>query len=320
MQELSGKVAFVTGGTTGIGLGIAKALAGMGMRIVVTYRREEARRSALTYFAEYPDVEVHAIQVDVTDRGAVAAAAQETLDRFGKVHVLCNSAAVTLMGDMDAATYEDWDWVFDVNVKGVINTLVAFMPLIKAHGEGGHILNVASMGAFIAGPNAGVYCASKFAVRGISEGLRFNLAPFRIGVSLVCPGLTRTEIYRTPLNRPAHLTKTGTQLDPSFLERLANVHATGMDPDEVGRRVLQGLLRNDFYIFTHPEFRREIEEICGELLAEFPAAPAGDAPRLVYEELRRSRKAEARRFVQDLRDEALRALGPEVRSCERTIG
>ncbi len=308
MRDLNGKVAFITGGTSGIGLGIAKALGAAGMRLMLTYRREEANREALSYFANHPRIDVRTLRLDVTDREQMARAAHETIATFGKVHLLCNNAAASLLTSIDLATHEDWDWIFGVNVNGISNALVSFLPLMKQQGEGGHVMNVASMGSFVSGPNAGVYTASKFAVRGISESLRYALAPHGIGVSLVCPGLTRTEIYRSPLTRPGRTQSMPP--DTSFLERLASVHATGMDPDEVGHRTLIGLLRNDFYIFTHPEFRDELREVCDEIVASFPSEDPGDAPRLVYEEVRRRRKEDARRLLEALPHRSMSSLSP----------
>ncbi len=300
MQELKGRIAFITGGTSGIGLGIAKALGEAGMRLMLTYRREQAREEALSYFAAHPHIDVRTVRLDVRDREAVERAAQETVEAFGRVHLLCNSAAVSLIDRIDVATYEDWDWIFDTNVKGVANALVSFVPLLKAHGEGGHVMNVASMGSFISGPNAGVYSASKFALRGIAESLRFSLAPDGISVSLVCPGLTRTGIFRSIWSRPRIAAGTA-EPDESYIERMERIHAAGMDPDEVGRRALAGLLRGDFYIFTHPEFREELRELCEEITASYPEEDPGEAPRLVYEVERRRRKADARRAVESLR-------------------
>jgi NAD(P)-dependent dehydrogenase (short-subunit alcohol dehydrogenase family) len=300
MHELKGRVAFITGGTSGIGLGIAKALGEAGMRLMLTYRREQAKQEALSYFAAHPHIDVRTVQLDVRDREAVERAARETVEAFGSVHLLCNSAAVSLIEKIDTATHEDWDWIFDTNVKGVANVLVSFVPLLKAHGEGGHIMNVASMGSFISGAYAGVYSASKFALRGIAESLRFSLAPHRISVSLVCPGLTRTGIFRSIVTRPR--TAAGmAEADDSYIERMEKIHAAGMDPDEVGRRALAGLLRGDFYIFTHPEFREELREVCEEVTTAFPEEDPGEAPRLVYEAERLRRKAEARRAVESLR-------------------
>lgn len=304
MRDLEGKVAFITGGTTGIGLGVAKALGGAGMRLILAYRREESKREAMNYFAAHPQIEVYTTPLDVTDREAMARAARQTIEAFGKVHLLCNSAGASLLGSMDLATHADWDWIFDVNVKGIANALVTFLPLLKAHGEGGHVMNVASMGSFITGPGAGIYAASKFAVRGISESLRYALAPHGIEVSLVCPGLTRTQIYRSPLSRPPGAAGIAGQPDSAFLGRLARIHATGMDPDEVGRRTLDGLLHGDFYIFTHPEFREELRLVCEEVINSFPDEDPGDAPRLEFEEMRRRAKADARHAVESLRKPA----------------
>lgn len=295
MRDVAGKVAVITGGVTGIGLGIAKAFLGAGMRVAITHRTEQHLHGALSELASFPEGSVHAVRLDVTDRAAVARAADEIERRFGKIHVLCNNAGVSVLGATDVATYEDWDWILGVNLGGVINSLVTFLPRIKAHGDGGHIINVSSMSAFIVGPLSALYAASKFAVRGLSEGLRFNLAPHNIGVSLVCPGLVRTDIYRSSLGRPAG-TATAFSLDEEALNRLAGVHAVGMDPDEVGIKTLHGMLKREFYIFSHSEFRDEVRELCDEIIEAMPDERA-DPARAAVEEMRRRAKAHARAIV-----------------------
>ncbi|MGH8259706.1 MAG: SDR family oxidoreductase, partial [Steroidobacteraceae bacterium] len=134
MRELSGKVAFITGGVTGIGFALAKAFASAGMAVIVTYRREDHRDEAMAHFARNPELTVHPLRLDVTDREAVRAAADQAERVFGKIHLLCNNAGVNQLGEMDKATFEDWDWIMGVNVNGVINTLMSFIPKIKAHG------------------------------------------------------------------------------------------------------------------------------------------------------------------------------------------
>jgi NAD(P)-dependent dehydrogenase (short-subunit alcohol dehydrogenase family) len=291
----------VTGGVTGIGLGIAKAFAAAGMKLVLTYRANaEHLDEALRYFATQPGVQVQAIQLDVTDRRSVERAAEEAQRAFGKIHVLCNNAGVNLLGPADEATHDDWDWILGVNLGGVINTLVSVIPCIKAHGEGGHIVNVASMSSFISGPMSTIYATSKFAVRGLSEGLRYTLASHNIGVSLACPGLTRTTIYRSPLSRDADLQRTGAPLDAGKLQQLERVHAHGMHPDEVGRKILCGMQRGDFYIFSHAEFRQEVMDLHGEICAAFPQDEV-DEGRLAIEEVRRQKIAEARAAIERLR-------------------
>ena len=252
MRDVEGKVAVVTGGVSGIGLGIARAFTKAGMKVVITWRRQDHLNAAM---AGFQGENVHPIQVDVTDRKGMSRVAEETLDVFGKVHVLCNNAGISLFGPMDEATYDDWDWLMDVNFNGVVNGLVSFLPHIKAHGEGGHIINVASMASFLPGPMAGIYTASKFAVRGLTECLYYNLAAHNIGVSLMCPGLTRSNIHQSTLNRPDRYGDTAYPADPEIRKTLEEFHSVGMDPDEVGEKTLQGMQRGDLYIFSHPEFR-----------------------------------------------------------------
>ena len=302
MKDVAGKVAFITGGVSGIGLGIAKAFALGGMKVVVTYRREDHLAQAMEWFRARPELPVHAIRLDVTDRDGMQRAAEETVRVFGKVHVLCNNAGISVFGPMDEATYDDWEWVMRVNFGGVVNGLVSFLPHIKAHGEGGHIVNVASMASFLAGPQAGIYTTSKFAVRGLTECLRYNLAPYGIGVSLMCPGLTKSNIHEAPLHRPAEFAHTAFPVDPGLVKQLEELHSSGMDPLEVGEKTLAGMVRNDLYIFSHPEFEEELREICDGIIAALPDEDP-DPRRLPIEAMRRRAKVEAltkRTAVSDL--------------------
>ncbi len=298
MKSVQGKAAFVSGGSSGIGLGIARAFVRAGMRVVISYRREDHRDSALASL-NGDDAQVCAVFMDVTDRESVRAAAVEAERRLGELHVLCNSAGVNLLGPMDEATYDDWDWLLGVNLGGVVNCLVEFLPLIKKHGQGGHVLNVASMGSFITGPGFGVYATSKFAVRGLTESLRYTLGRYKIGASLLCPGLTKSRIYEAALYRPKHLARTAVAMDEAAVRRLAGLHELGLDPDEVGQKALLGILRNDFYIFSHPEFRAEVQEACDEIMSSLPEEES-DSERMVFEQARRKAKDEARALFDDL--------------------
>src|SRR5690606_3004050 len=170
---------------------------------------------------------------------------------------------------------------------------------IRKHGEGGHIVNVASMAAFITGPGFGVYATSKFAVRGLTESLRYSLGQYGIGVSLLCPGLTQSGIYDAPLYRPQHLSESGVDTDDAFFSRLAEIHRIGMPSEEVGRKTLEGILRNDFYIFSHPEFRQEVQEACLEIMSAWPDE-ASDPARLDFERTRMKAKREARGLLDKL--------------------
>jgi NAD(P)-dependent dehydrogenase (short-subunit alcohol dehydrogenase family) len=296
MRDLTGKVAFITGGASGVGFGMAQAFSAAGMSVVIADIRQDHLDEAMKSFS---DARVHPIRVDVTDRKAMARAADETERVFGKVHILCNNAGINLFNDIGSASYDDWDWILGVNLGGVVNGVQTFVPRIKAHGEGGHVVNTASMASFIASGIAGIYCTSKFAVRGMSEALRFSLLPHKIGVSVLCPGLVKSSIYESEKIRPAELSAGAVPTDPQFLQNLAHVHVFGMTPEEIGSKVLRAIQRNDFYIFSHPEFKDELRALFDETLAAIPDEPV-PPQRLAFEQGRRARNAKARAAWPDL--------------------
>jgi NAD(P)-dependent dehydrogenase (short-subunit alcohol dehydrogenase family) len=283
-MDWQGKTAFITGGVSGIGFGIARAFAAAGMNLILSYRDETYRAEAERWFQDRGFPLPRFIKLDVTDRDGFAQAA----DQAGKVHVLVNNAGVSVFGPTDAASYADYDWIMGVNFGGVVNGLVSFIPKIKAHGEGGHIVNVASMAAFLSGPQAGIYTASKFAVRGLTESLRFNLAPYKIGVSLMCPGLTKTNAWDSALKRPADFAETGFEpTNRAELEQFGTAFDLGMDPLEVGQKTLAGMTDNRGLILTHPEFAEDFAEIYRMSLDALPQEMAPEG-RLHIERLRRA--------------------------------
>jgi NAD(P)-dependent dehydrogenase (short-subunit alcohol dehydrogenase family) len=288
VRDVDGKTAFITGGGSGVGLGMAKAFVSAGMRVAIADIRDDHLESAA---AELGDA-AHPIRLDVTDRAAFARSADEAERVLGKVHVLCNNAGINLFNDMTDATYQDWDWVLGVNLGGVVNGVVTFVPRIKAHGEGGHVVNTASMAAFVAGPGAGIYTTAKFGVHGLSDALRWSLLPHGIGVSMVCPGLVKSKIYESDRIRPPELSTDVTPADPEFMRILPGLHDAGMEPDEIGEKVLHAIRQNDFYVFTHPDHREELREIFDEVIAAFPEEPV-PADRLAIEEGRRDGKRRA---------------------------
>jgi NAD(P)-dependent dehydrogenase (short-subunit alcohol dehydrogenase family) len=288
MRDVEGKVAFITGGGSGVGLGMAKTFIGAGMKVAIADIREDHLGAATAELGG----DVLAIRLDVTDRKALARAADETERALGNVHIVCNNAGINLFNDISEATYQDWDWVLGVNLGGVVNGVVTFVPRIKAHREGGHVVNTASMAAFIAGPGAGIYTTAKFAVHGLSDALRWSLLPHGIGVSMVCPGLVKSKIYESDLIRPAELSTDVTPADAEFMRILPGLHEAGMDPEEIGEKVLRAIRRNDFYVFTHPDHRDELRELFDETIAAFPDEPV-PADRLAVEEGRRAAKARA---------------------------
>lgn len=287
-MDWKGKTAFISAGVSGIGFGIARSFADAGMHLALSYRNEDHRDRASEWFAENDHDEPLFLKLDVTDRPGFSAAANDVVSRFGKVHVLVNNAGVSVFGPTDTATHDDYDWIMGVNFGGVVNGLVSFIPAIKSHGEGGHIVNVASMAAYLSGPQAGIYTASKFAVRGLTECLRFNLAPHGIGVSLMCPGLTNTNAWDSALRRPVEYRDSGLgEIDEAELQQFGTAFEAGMDPREVGDKTLAGMTANNGLILTHPEHREDFREVYEQSIA---ALPDEDAPaaRLRIEELRRA--------------------------------
>jgi NADP-dependent 3-hydroxy acid dehydrogenase YdfG len=297
MKDVEGKVAFITGGASGVGFGMAQAFASAGMKVMIADIRQDHIDQAMDHFSN-TNLDVRSIKVDITDRKAMAEAADEVEAAFGKVHLLCNNAGVNLFNDIVEATYDDYDWIMGVNLGGVINGVVSFLPKLRKHGEGGHICNTGSMASFISGPGAGIYTAAKFGVRGLSEALRYALGPHNIGVSLVCPGLVKSHIYDSDAIRPKDLAQTGGSPSKEFMTRLAQVHDAGMEPLEIGEKILKGIRNNDEFIFPHPEFREELSEIFDEVLSYLPDEPTPPA-RMEVEIGRRKRKAEAKAAIKN---------------------
>ncbi|MXO65383.1 SDR family NAD(P)-dependent oxidoreductase [Altericroceibacterium endophyticum] len=290
-----GRVAFITGAVTGIGLGIAQAFADAGMRLALSYRNEADRAQTAQWFAAQGYEEPLFCKLDVTDRDRFAEVAAQVKDHFGEVHVLVNNAGVSVFGPTDEATYDDFDWIMGVNFGGVVNGIVSFLPAIKQSTGRRHVVNIASMAAFLPGPQAGIYTASKFAVRGLTESLRFNLAPHGIGCSLCCPALTRTNAWTSALKRPDDFGESGFgETDKTELEQFGTAFEAGMDPREVGEKVLRGMGEQRGLILTHPEHGPDFKEIYDASMAALPDEEA-PADRLKIEELRREamRKAEA---------------------------
>ncbi len=297
MREFEGKTAFITGGASGIGLGMAKAFAAAGIQVVIADLRPDHLDEAMAFFS-IVNQPVYPIVLDVSDRDAMARAAREVEDTFGPVHILCNNAGINIIGPLDEAGYEDWEWLLGVNLGGVINGLTTFLPRMKAHGQGGHIVNTSSIAGIVAGPGNGIYSATKFAIRGLSESLRYDMAPHGIGVSVLCPGTVATNLHQSEEHRPARYNGT---LDDTIRKKRAftgelfrEVLPTGMDPVEVGEKVLRGIRRNDFHIIPHPEFKEEFQEAFDEIIAAIPDEPL-DPVREVHEEQRRRHRREARK-------------------------
>lgn len=288
MSDWQGRVAFISGGVSGLGLGIAKACSDAGMRLALSYRNEAYRAQAAAWFAANGREEPLWVRLDVMDRAGWAAAADAVEAHFGEVHVLINNAGVSVFGDTAEASHADYDWIMGVNFGGVANGIVAFLPKLKAASGRRHVTNIASMAGYLSGPQAGIYTASKFAVRGLTESLRYNLVPLGIGCSLVCPALIATNAWDSAFRRPDEFAGSGFgDIDREELTKFGAVFSAGMDPHEAGRRIVAGMGQGKGLIFTHPEFAEDFKAIYEESLA---ALPQEEAPpeRLEVERMRRA--------------------------------
>ena len=253
---------------------MAQAFLAEGMQVAIADVDEAALAEASAQLAG-SNARVLAVQLDVTDRDQYKAVADQVEAELGAIHVVCNNAGVYRGGTMDAVTYEDWDWVMGVNVGGVVNGLQTLIHRVQRHGEGGHIVNTASMAGVTTSPGLGVYNASKFAVVGMSEALRQDLEPHGIGVSVLCPGMVRTKILDSERTRPDALAP-----QDAVAEDAAQAHSelmnlamnTGIDPAEVADMVVQGIKDNQLYLFPHPEMKAATEQRVQGLLDAFGEA------------------------------------------------
>ena len=276
MKEVADKTAFVTGGASGIGLGIAEAFVAEGMNVVIADLRPDHVETALQRFGKGGTRRrVHAIELDVTDREGFARAADEAETVFGNVHVVCNNAGMGILGPVTAARYDDWDWGLGVLLGGVVNGIQTFLPRLLGHGEGGHIVNTSSMAGIVPVPGAAIYITAKAALIGLSEALRSELAEKGIGVSAFCPGPVRTNIREGGRMRPERYGDSrlhGARAGARGAPQLAALDG----PARVRERVLAGIRRDDLYIFTHREFREGADERFRAMLASFPDEPLDD--------------------------------------------
>ena len=253
MKNVQGKVAFVTGGASGIGLGMARAFLNAGMKVVIADIRKD-RLSKAESILNSPE-EVLAIELDVTDRAAIERAADETEAAFEKVHVVCNNAGIGEGGPLHEVSEELWRRVLGINLDGVFHGIQVFVPRIKRHGEGGHIVNTSSMTGMTPIPNSGPYSAAKAAVAVMSEIMHDELAGDNIGVSVLAPWIVMTGIFHYDV---ADEDIEGIQKRREFMAKRFGESLT--EPDQVGEMVLNGIRNNELYIFNDPVARKMLEK------------------------------------------------------------
>lgn len=267
MENLQHKTAVITGAASGIGLAAATRLAAAGMHVAILDNRKEALDAAGKQLQEAGH-QVLPLLVDIRDSDAVSKAAKNITRTYGSVHLLINNAAVFIRGHGVTAVDQDvWDWVMDVNLRGTLNCLRTFLPLMQANGEEGHVVNTCSIsGLVVRDRQNGIYATSKFALVGLSEALAFDLADSPINVSVLIPGAVASDFYLSSAQHRGTLG--GTNLFPTTPEDTAN----GMSPAEVAERLVDGIRHKRFYITTHAGNRAMVKQKYEKLMAAFDAA------------------------------------------------
>jgi NAD(P)-dependent dehydrogenase (short-subunit alcohol dehydrogenase family) len=262
MKDLAGKTAFVTGAASGIGLGIASALAQAGVKVMLCDIEDKALAAALEKL-KATNADVDGVRADVSLKAELAAAADATLARYGKVHILVNNAGVGGGGPYGMWSEAAWDWTLGVNLRSVIWGIEIFGPLIERHGEGGHIVSTASIAGMVSSGST-AYNVTKYGVVALSEGLRLELAPRGIGVSVLCPGFIRTQIMDSGRNLPQRFAGKVNRppLTGAIAERVKFMRDRvdqGIDPLYVGELVREAIENDWPYIFTDNEFEPYID-------------------------------------------------------------
>jgi NAD(P)-dependent dehydrogenase (short-subunit alcohol dehydrogenase family) len=255
VRDFEGKVAVVTGAASGIGRAFVERFGALGMKVVLADVEHEAL-SETTRQLESAGREVCMVQTDVSQADSVSALAERTLDAFGGVHVLCNNAGVFAAGPSWLAPQSDYDWVFGVNVWGVVHGLRSFVPVLLEQDEPAHIVNTASMAALTAAPFTAPYYMSKAAVLSLSETLYLEMkargAP--VGVSVLCPELVDTSIGCGERNRPAHLERKpgeGESAERDLVESaIKQATRTGLDPTVLADRAIEAIRDERFYVLA----------------------------------------------------------------------
>jgi len=270
MKDFKGQLAFITGGASGAGLGQAKVLGRAGARICIADVRADAIDAALADL-KAEGIEAHGIVLDIMDRAAYAKAADEVEAVFGSAPtILSNTAGVNSFGPIEKTTYDDFDWIVGVNLGGVINGMVTFVPRMIASGKRGHIVTVSSLGGFMGSAMAGPYSAAKAAAINLMEGYRQGLDKYGIGVSVVTPANIKSNIAEASKLRPTQFGASGYVENESSIASLQSIHQHGMEPEQLGQAIKKGIEENALYIIPYPETRDGLKQRFDAILDSVP--------------------------------------------------
>ena len=273
MEELTDRVAVITGGGSGIGEAMALAFADAGMDVAIG-DIEIAQAERVAEQVRKAGRKALAVRTDVTDAVSVEAFAEQIYAALGSCDVLCNNAGVLVMGAIQDRSLQDWEWVINVNLRGVVHSLAAFVPRMIAAQRGGHIVNTGSSTSLFALPANALYTTTKYAVMGLSESLRFDLADAGIGVSVLCPGGVKTALLRGQRNRPEELGDYKLSRDDVIknMEGSDAANAEMIDPARVAELVVRAVRSGDFYVITHPGSKQTVARRFDELAAAYDRA------------------------------------------------
>ncbi|MEP3892116.1 MAG: SDR family oxidoreductase [Hellea sp.] len=268
MTDIKNKTAFVTGAASGIGFALTEGLLKRGANVMMVDIDSDGLKAAQAKLG----TDNTAISVcDVADPDAVKASAAAAIEAFGKVHLVFNNAGVSLPGRPGRIALEDWRWITDINILGVVYGCESFIPHIIGHGEGGHIINTASTAGHLTGVGMAPYFASKFAVVGYSEALAQELAEANIGVSCLCPTWVKSNIHNTADKAPVAGQYRDKFRASKAYETIKGYIENGMDADVYAELCLKAVEANRLHVFNDPEARVAVDARGKALLADYDA-------------------------------------------------
>jgi NAD(P)-dependent dehydrogenase (short-subunit alcohol dehydrogenase family) len=275
MTYFSNQVAFVTGAASGIGFALCEALLSKGARVMMADVNGHGLMEAIAKLGGASDT-LSSVLCDVRDANSVKAAADKTVEVFGKVHIVMNNAGVALAGQSGRVDLKDWQWIVDINLMGVVYGVEVFTPLIKCHGEGGHILNTASMAGHMTTEYMPPYHATKYAVVGYSESIAQELAKQDIAVTCLCPTWVKSNIAGSVQARPS---VNGQSVKPSKIinaaqDNVSALVANGMEADRMAELTLAMMAEGRMHVFNDPEARPAIDIRAKSLAEDYDAALA----------------------------------------------
>jgi NAD(P)-dependent dehydrogenase (short-subunit alcohol dehydrogenase family) len=277
-MDIAGKTAFITGGASGIGFGIAQRLLANGARLVLADIRQDHLDEAKQFFEERQEGRnVHTIRLDVSDRAMMREAAKECEAVMGGPDILVNNAGIDPSGPFEQATYQDWDYGIAINLMGPINGIMEFAPGMRARGRGGHIVNTASLAGLTPMPSfMAIYAVAKAGVITLTESIRDSMAQDNIGVTVLMPGPIKSRIHESGQNRPERF-RSGSGFKENE-EQLAQrvVADSWMEPTEVGDMIVDAIQNNKLYVSTHGNWKDNVEQRFQAIMASMPEAKPFD--------------------------------------------